>query len=67
MPNHEIDIREAVRLSGYSRIHVYNLIFEGKVRARKDTSRSSPIYFIERDSLLSYLESRGRAANESNS
>lgn len=60
MPIEEIDLREAVRLSGYSRIHMYNLLFEEKVKSRKLLGRR----LIDKASLLAYLIKQERPVNE---
>jgi len=66
MPAQEIDVKEAVRITGYSRVWIYNLLFQGRIKFRKDPRRK-PSIFIDRDSLLTYINNQGRPANETNS
>jgi hypothetical protein len=47
----EITVTESVNLTGYSRQHIYNLVFQRRVVARKRGWE----YWIDRDSLLDYL------------
>jgi hypothetical protein len=60
MPTEEIDLHEARRLSGYSRIHLYNLLLEEKIQSRKLLGRR----LIDKASLLAYLIKRERPVNE---
>lgn len=60
MPLEEIELPEAVRLSGYSRIHMYNLLLEEKIKSRKLLGRR----LIDKASLLAYLSKRERPVNE---
>lgn len=65
----EITISEAVDLTGYSRQQIYNLIKENKVRSKlkKLNGTSLRLHFIEKNSLLDYIDSRAaRRAEQSN-
>jgi hypothetical protein len=58
----ELTVKEAVRFSGYTRIHLYNLIHSEKIKFRCAKMRTGPIVFlIERASLEAYMQEQGRA------
>jgi len=63
----EIEVREAMEVSGYSRIYIYNLITSKRIKARKVFSARAPgvLLMIDKQSLLDHLEEQGRAANGS--
>ena len=62
LPN-ELTVTEAIRLSAYTRCHLYNLITAGKLRNRKAKMRTGPIVIlIERASLEQYMQDKGRGA-----
>jgi hypothetical protein len=50
----ELSVRGAVRLTGYTRQQIYNLIVNCKIRAKKRERQ----YQINRRSLLAYCERR---------
>lgn len=52
----EILVNDAVKLTGYTRTHIYGLITAGDVEARKLGHQ----YLINRKSLLAYVKSAGR-------
>lgn len=54
--NNEINVREAIRLTGYSRQQIYNLLIDGRVPARKDGHE----YRVDRRSLLEYQKTHPR-------
>ena len=56
MAKREISVTEAVKLSGFSRQQLYNLVRDGIVDARKHGWE----YWINRRSLEAYCRSRGR-------
>jgi excisionase family DNA binding protein len=54
--NHEISVREGIRLTGYSRQQIYNLIVNGRIPARKDGHE----YRLDRQALLAHHKSSPR-------
>ncbi len=57
----DLTVTEAVQLSGYTRVHVYHLINEGKLKTRRAALRAAGvIILIDRGSLEDYLRLRGR-------
>ena len=55
-PN-EITIKEAVKLTGYSRQQLYNVVSDGKVKSRKPGRWE---ILIDRASLLAYAEKHSK-------
>jgi excisionase family DNA binding protein len=51
----EVSVRQACELSGMGRQHIYTLVTQGKIRARKPGGWQ---LFIDRKSLLAYLARR---------
>jgi len=54
--NSEISVREAVKLTGYSRQQIYNLIVAERIPARKEGHE----YRIDRRALLDYQKNFGK-------
>lgn len=54
--NNEISVREAVRLTGYSRQQLYNLIVSGRIPARREGHE----YRVDRPALLDYRQKSAR-------
>jgi len=55
-PNSEyLSISQAAIISGYSRKTIYNLTWEGKIRAYKTAKRGNML-FIKRSDLQKYIE-----------
>lgn len=52
-----ISVREAIRISGYTRQHIYNLIVQLQVAAQK----AGREYRVSRSSLLKYRNQTRRA------
>lgn len=61
----QITVSIAVKLTGYSRLHIYNLLRSGKVKNSKYRIGDVRVFLIDKQSLLAYLESQGRTANAS--
>lgn len=51
----ELNVREAIALTRYTRQQIYNLIVDGRIVARKVGHE----YRIDRDSLVTYSVGRG--------
>ena len=60
----EVTVREAVLMSGYSRAQIYNLIWNRRLKVRRELSKGLLINLIDRQSLIDYLKARGRKVNE---
>jgi excisionase family DNA binding protein len=54
--NNEISVREAVKLTGYSRQQIYNLIVGERIPARREGHE----YRIDRPALLHYRQKSAR-------
>ena len=54
--NNEISVREAVKLTGYSRQQLYNLIIAERIPARRECHE----YRIDRPALLDYRQKSAR-------
>ena len=52
MNTQEVSVREAIRLTGYSRQQIYNILINGSVPSRKDGHE----YRIVRKALLDYAQ-----------
>jgi len=50
--SNEISVREAIKLTGYHRQQIYNLIVNGQVAARKEGHE----YRLDRRALLDYQQ-----------
>lgn len=61
----EVTVTEAMKLSDFSRVHLYNLINRNRIKARKINTRAAPIILIDRESLEGYLKAKGRSVNGS--
>jgi len=53
----ELSVLDAIKLSGYTRIHIYNLILEKRVVASKNPRKR---WRIDKASLLEYLKFQER-------
>jgi excisionase family DNA binding protein len=51
--SNEVTVREAIRITGYSRQQIYNIIVNGRVPARREGHE----YRIDRRALLAYQKS----------
>ena len=56
----KITVKEAVKLTGYTRQQVYNLIADGRVKATKRAWE----YLVSLKSLTDYCKRQGRTLNE---
>jgi excisionase family DNA binding protein len=56
MNNNEVSVREAVKLTGYSRQQLYNLIIAERIPARREGHE----YRIDRLALLDYRQKSAR-------
>jgi excisionase family DNA binding protein len=54
--SNEITVREALKLTGYSRQQIYNLIVADRIKARKEGHE----YRVDRRSLLDYVDSKDK-------
>ena len=54
--NNEISVREAVKITGYSRQKLYNLIIAERIPARREGHE----YTFNRPALLDYRQKSGR-------
>jgi len=61
----EITVRQAIRLTGYHAIHIYSLIRNAKIKARKAKFGEIVVHMIDRDSLLNYCQQQERPVNDS--
>ena len=53
----ELTVTEAMKFSGFSRVHIYNLITAERIKSRRAKMRTGPIVFlIDRASLEAYIE-----------
>ena len=52
----EISVREAIKLTGYSRQQIYNLIIQDRVPSRREGFE----YRIDRAALIEYKKKFGR-------
>jgi hypothetical protein len=59
-PAGQITVREAIRITGYCQIHIYNLIRHARIKARKYKFEEISIHLIDRDSLLEYCREQER-------
>jgi hypothetical protein len=57
----DLTVREACSISKYSRVHIYQIIFDNRVKWKK-VIRGRPILLIDRESLLDYMRKQGRHA-----
>ena len=62
----EITVREAMVISSYSRLHIYGLVYNRRIKSRKEETRTGPLILIDRSSFLEYLKKRLRPVNEPN-
>lgn len=65
IPQGQVTVSVAVKLTGYSRLHIYNLLRSGKVKNSKYRIGDVRIFLIDKQSLLAYLDEQGRTANAS--
>lgn len=63
IPQGQITVSVAVKLTGYSRLHIYNLLRSGRIKNSKYRIGDLRIFLIDKQSLLAYLEAQGRTAN----
>lgn len=52
----EVNVREAVTLTGYTRQQIYNLVVNGRVPARKEGHE----YRLDRAALVKYARGRNK-------
>lgn len=53
----KISVREAIKLSGYTRVHLYNLIIHERIGAKKDNRAR---WWVDKISLLEYMRLQER-------
>jgi hypothetical protein len=60
----ELTVTESIKFSGYTRVHLYNLINAGRLKSRRAKMRAAPIIIlIDRASLEAYMEQQGRSVD----
>jgi len=55
----ELTVTEAMKFSGFSRVHLYNLMNADRIKHRRAKMRAAPVLLlIERASLEAYMQER---------